>query len=239
MSASSDPARVLERSPAEVDGELTERASPTPVPQPWHRPPWYLRAVEVPLAAALLVLTLPVMAVIAALIRWDSPGPALFFQPRVGLGGKPFRFVKFRTMYADARRRFPELYAYRYSRNDLLKLRFKVTRDPRVTRPGRWLRQSSLDELPNLWNVLTGEMALVGPRPEIPEMLPYYQAAMLRKFSVRPGVTGLAQVSGRGRLGFYETVAYDVEYVDTRSLATDVRLLLRTARMVLLRDGAF
>jgi lipopolysaccharide/colanic/teichoic acid biosynthesis glycosyltransferase len=150
-----------------------------------------------------------------------------------------FRFVKFRTLYADAKTRFPHLYAYKYSSEELKGLRFKVENDPRVTRVGQWLRKSSLDELPNLWNVVTGDMALVGPRPEIPEMLPYYQGEMLKKFTVRPGVTGLAQTSGRGRLGFYETVDLDVEYVHLRCALLDIRLLLRTVRMVVLRDGAF
>ena len=171
--------------------------------------------------------------------RLDTPGPLLFFQPRMGAGTRPFRFVKFRTLYADARSRFPELYAYKYTPLELAELKFKVENDPRVTPQGRWLRKSSLDELPNFWNVLTGEMALVGPRPEIPEMLPYYEGEMLTKFDVRPGVTGLAQVSGRGRLGFHDTVALDVEYVRNRSFAYDMRILFKTVWMILKRDGAF
>jgi lipopolysaccharide/colanic/teichoic acid biosynthesis glycosyltransferase len=206
---------------------------------PLQHPRFATRLVEVVFASVMLILTAPVMLVIAWLIHRDTPGPALFRQTRVGLGGKPFRFVKFRTLYVDAKTRFPELYAYRYDAQQLQNLKFKIENDPRVTPMGRWLRQTSLDELPNLWNVLTGDVALVGPRPEIPEMLPYYKGEMLRKFAVRPGVTGMAQVSGRGRLGFYETVDYDVEYARTRSLLVDLRLLLKTVRMVILRDGAF
>lgn len=197
------------------------------------------RVFEVVVASIALVAFLPVMLVIAALIRLDSPGPVLFRQQRVGKGGRLFTFVKFRTLYVDARQRFPELYAYRYSPEELSTLKFKVDNDPRVTRRGAWLRRTSLDELPNFWNVLTGDMALVGPRPEIPEMLPYYHDEMLLKFSVRPGVTGPAQVSGRGRLGFYETVQYDLAYVRDRSWGHDLKMIWTTVRKVLAQDGAF
>lgn len=197
------------------------------------------RGMEIVTASVGLVLTLPVMLLIAAIIKLGTPGPALFFQTRLGRGGRTFRFVKFRTLYADARQRFPELYRYQYNRQQLEELKFKVENDPRVTPQGQWLRKSTLDELPNLWNVLTGEMSLVGPRPEIPEMLCYYEGEMREKFDVRPGVTGLAQVSGRGRLGFYETVELDLKYVRTRSIRGDFVILLKTIRGVLLRDGAF
>jgi lipopolysaccharide/colanic/teichoic acid biosynthesis glycosyltransferase len=186
-----------------------------------------------------LVIASPVILLIAIIIRLDSPGPALFFQKRVGKNGKTFTFLKFRTLYVDARQRFPELYRYQYTPDELVDLRFKVDEDPRVTRQGNWLRRTSLDELPNFWNVLKGDMALVGPRPEIPEMLPYYTGDMLQKFSVRPGVTGPAQVSGRGRLTFFDTVEFDLEYVRRQSFAYDMRILLTTVRMVLAQDGAF
>jgi lipopolysaccharide/colanic/teichoic acid biosynthesis glycosyltransferase len=200
---------------------------------------WPQRVVEILIASVVLLLTLPVMLAIGIVIRLGSPGPALFFQPRVGRDGRLFRFVKFRTLYADARERWPELYAYRYDDEELATLKFKVPDDPRVTREGAWLRKSTLDELPNFWNVITGDMALVGPRPEIPEMLPYYRGEMLEKFTVRPGITGLAQISGRGRLGFHETVALDVEYVRKRSLLVDLRVVVLTIYKMLSRDGAF
>ena len=114
-----------------------------------------------------------------------------------------------------------------------------LAEDPRVTKEGDWMRRTTLDELPNFWNVLTGEMALVGPRPEIPEMLPYYRGEMLLKFSVRPGITGLAQISGRGRLSFRETVALDVKYVKQRSFWMDAKILLLTVYKIVVRDGAF
>lgn len=198
-----------------------------------------IRCFEITVALIALVLTLPIMLLIAVIIRLDSPGPALFFQKRLGQGAKPFKFVKFRTLYVDARQRFPELYAYQYSPEQLHDLRFKVDEDPRVTRCGAWLRRTSLDELPNFWNVLTGDMALVGPRPEIPEMLPYYRGSMLLKFSVRPGVTGPAQISGRGRLGFFETVGFDLEYIRKRSFLYDLKVMATTVKKVFMQDGAF
>jgi lipopolysaccharide/colanic/teichoic acid biosynthesis glycosyltransferase len=197
------------------------------------------RAIEIPVALIALIITAPVMLLMAILIRRGTPGPALFFQPRIGAGEAPFQFVKFRTLYADARKRFPNLYEYRYTSDDLEQLRFKVVNDPRVTPQGVWMRKSTLDELPNFWNVLTGHMALVGPRPEIPEMLPYYDQEMRLKFTVRPGITGLAQISGRGRLGFYETVKLDNEYVINRSLPLDVKILALTLLKIVTRDGAF
>ncbi len=197
------------------------------------------RVLESAIALAALVLTLPIMLLVAIIIRLDSRGPVLFRQQRVGLGGRLFTFVKFRTLYHDARERFPHLYAYRYTPEQIEGLNFKVPDDPRVTRVGEFLRRTTLDELPNFWNVLLGDMALVGPRPEIPEMLPYYREEHLLKFAVPPGITGLAQISGRGRLKFLETAELDARYVRTRTLRKDLRILARTAIMILTRDGAF
>ena len=198
-----------------------------------------IRLFEIAVASFGLVLTFPVMLVIGLIIKSSSKGPMLFRQKRLGAGGKPFTFIKFRTMYVDARERFPELYEYKYSTKELDQLRFKVENDPRTTPQGEWLRKTSLDELPNFWNVLTGDMSLVGPRPEIPEMLPYYKGEMLQKFSVRPGVTGLAQVSGRGRLGFYETVDLDLECVRNKSFIYDLKIICMTIKQVVMGDGAF
>lgn len=197
------------------------------------------RFLEICAAAILLVLTLPVMLAVALIVKLDSPGPAVFRQIRVGRNGRLFRFAKFRTLYVDARQRWPDLYAYNYTADEVAALHFKLKNDPRVTRAGRWLRKSTLDELPNLWNVLVGDVALVGPRPEIPEMLPYYDEEGLAKFSVRPGITGLAQVRGRGELSFLDTVAYDLEYVQTRSMRLDAEVLIRTFFCTILRKGAF
>ena len=128
---------------------------------------------------------------------------------------------------------------HNYSHDEILRLQFKVEEDPRVTPAGRWLRRSTLDELPNFWNLLTGDIAIVGPRPEIPEMLKHYTPDQLLKFSVRPGITGLAQTHGRGNLAFQETIKWDLEYVRHKSLWLDIKVIFRTARMLVTLDGAF
>ncbi len=196
------------------------------------------RATDVVLAAALLVVSAPIMAVLVVLVKLDSRGPALFCHRRVGKGGQLFRFYKFRTMHSDARERFPDLYAYDYREEELETMYFKLPYDPRLTRVGRWLRRTSLDELPNLFNVIKGDMTLVGPRPEIPEMLPFYRPDQYCKFAVKPGVTGLAQVSGRNILRFVETNETDAKYVAMRSLRADFEILIETARTVWARVGA-
>jgi exopolysaccharide production protein ExoY len=229
MSASLTPELTVQRRIAAI---AASRASRQPVSV-------VLRVLEITVALIALGVTSPIMLATAIVIRLGTPGRALFFQKRVGIDGKLFDFVKFRTLYADAKVRFPDLYRYQYTERQLRELKFKVPNDPRVTPQGQWLRKSTVDEFPNFWNVLTGEMALVGPRPEIPEMLPYYDDEMLLKFTVRPGITGIAQISGRGRLGFYETVALDVEYVKNRSLLLDLKIMATTVRKILLRDGAF
>ena len=198
-----------------------------------------VRLFEVVASALALIVMAPLMLAIAVIIKLETPGPVLFFQKRVGRNGKLFTFVKFRTLYADARERFPELYEYSYGEQELEGLQFKVVDDPRVTPQGKWLRTTSLDELPNFWNVLKGDMAMVGPRPEIPEMLPYYKGIMLEKFLVRPGVTGYAQTCGRGHLGFYETVRYDLQHVHKQSFVNILQVIIKTIKMVLIRQGAF
>lgn len=198
-----------------------------------------VRLFEIGFSLLALGVLWPLIVIQWIWIKIGTPGPGLFFQDRVGKHALPFKFVKLRTMYVDARQRWPELYAYRYTSDDLESLRFKVEKDPRVTPQGCLLRKISLDELPNFWNVIKGDMALVGPRPEIPEMLPYYTGDMMLKFSVRPGITGLAQVSGRGRLNFHRTVELDCEYVRTRSFALDLRIIWKTVKMIIIRDGAF
>ena len=197
------------------------------------------RTFEVCVASVALIFALPIMAIIAIAIKRGTPGPVLFRQTRHGLNGKPFTFVKFRTLYADARERFPELYVYKYDDEEIRTIQFKTANDPRITPQGRWLRKTSLDELPNLFLVLTGDLALVGPRPQIPEMLPYYKGFMLERYSVRPGLTDLAHVSGRSNLSFYETTAMDVAYVRAQSLSLDLKILWRTFVSVINADGAF
>lgn len=197
-----------------------------------------IRVLDIVGASVLLVVTAPVMAAVAAIIRLDSPGPALFRQTRVGRDLRPFTFYKFRTFHADAKERFPDLYVYDFSPEQVATMHFKEESDPRATRVGRRLRRTSLDELPNFYNVLKGDLSLVGPRPEIPEMVRYYTPRQRAKWNAKPGVTGLAQVMGRNSLTLQETIALDVEYVESRSLGLYFSVLFRTARAVLRGIGA-
>lgn len=190
-------------------------------------------------ALLLLGLSTPLIVLIATLIRIDSEGPIIFSQIRVGKNKKLFRFYKFRTMYKDAKKRYPKLYDYRYTKDEIKRFRFKVPDDPRLTKFGARLRKTSLDELPNLINVIKGEMALIGPRPEIPEMLKYYTKTQMKKFSVRPGITGYAQVHGRGLLTLQETIKFDLDYIKERGFAVNLKILTKTIVVVLRGIGAF
>jgi lipopolysaccharide/colanic/teichoic acid biosynthesis glycosyltransferase len=172
--------------------------------------------------------------VLALAVRLDG-GPAFYRQVRIGHHGRPFAMHKLRTMEVDAHARRRALAALDEGAGPL----FKVRADPRVTRVGAVLRRFSLDELPQLLNVLTGEMSLVGPRPALPEEVAAYDAATRRRLAVRPGLTGLWQVSGRSDLGWAESVALDLHYVEHWSPALDLRILARTARAVLGGAGAY
>lgn len=182
-----------------------------------------------------LVLAAPLLPAIALAIRVQDGGPALFVQERSGRGGKRFRLYKFRTMVPDAEDRLPELAAF----NETAGPTFKMRGDPRVTAVGAFLRRWSLDELPQLVNVLRGEMSLVGPRPPLPHEVSRYARWQLRRLAVRPGLTGLWQVSGRSRVPFDTGVALDLQYIDQWSLWLDLRVLARTVRVVLVREGAW
>ncbi|MFG2959452.1 sugar transferase [Streptomyces sp. NPDC048291] len=188
-------------------------------------------------AAGLLLalLALPLL-VIACVVRADSAGPAFFRQTRVGLNGHPFAIFKFRTMVVDAERMLAELAATNSNDSGLL---FKIRQDPRVTRVGAFLRRSSLDEIPTLFNVLRGEMSMVGPRPALPEEVEGYNSDMLRRLVVKPGVTGLWQISGRSDLPFAEAMRLDLEYVDHHSARLDLVILARSLRAVVSGQGAY
>ncbi|TDD09471.1 sugar transferase [Nonomuraea diastatica] len=183
---------------------------------------------------ALLLLALPLLA-IALVIRLTSPGPALFFQVRVGKGGEEFRVVKFRTMVADAEQRKRAL----LDANEFDGVLFKIRNDPRVTRVGAFLRRYSLDELPQLLNVIRGEMSLVGPRPPLPEEVGKYGADVRRRLVVKPGMTGLWQVSGRSDLTWEESVRLDLRYVENWSLILDLQILWKTWSVVTRGEGAY
>jgi lipopolysaccharide/colanic/teichoic acid biosynthesis glycosyltransferase len=197
------------------------------------------RALDVVGALVLLVLTAPVLLVLAVLIRIDSPGPALFRQTRVTRGGETFTFFKFRTMYVDARERFPELYRYHLTEHERDGTYYKLVDDPRNTRVGRWLRRTTLDELPNLINVLRGELSLVGPRPDLPELVRCYRPEELTCLLAKPGLTGLAQVAGRSLLTVRQRLTLDMRYVAQQTLLLDLRILWRTVIVVLTGRGAF
>lgn len=193
------------------------------------------RALDVTVAALLLALLSPLLALIALIIKLDSAGPVLYVQPRVGAGGRLFRFFKFRSMEQDAHGRLESLRADNEATGPL----FKMRKDPRVTRVGRWLRRYSLDELPQLWNVLRGDMSLVGPRPPIPDEVARYAPWHRRRLEVAPGLTGLWQVSGRSDLNFDEMVMLDLFYAENWSLGLDLKILLRTVPTVLFGTGAY
>jgi exopolysaccharide biosynthesis polyprenyl glycosylphosphotransferase len=184
---------------------------------------------------ALLVLA-PAFAAIAVAIRVTDAGPVFFRQIRVGKDNGTFRVWKFRTMAADAESRKAELVALNESGGGVL---FKMRRDPRVTKVGSWLRRWSLDELPQLINVVTGEMSLVGPRPALPAEAEKYGFDMQRRLKVKPGITGLWQVSGRSDLPYDEAVRLDVRYVENWSVALDLQILWKTAFAVLRGSGAY
>ncbi|MDP9818109.1 sugar transferase [Spirilliplanes yamanashiensis] len=198
---------------------------------------WLLKGLLDRLAAlTALLLLAPLMAVIALVVRAGSPGPALFRQTRVGLDGREFTFLKFRTMYVGAELRRAELEDNNINGDGVL---FKMRDDPRITRAGRILRRWSLDELPQLLNVLSGEMSLVGPRPPLPQEVARYGPDVHRRLAVRPGLTGLWQISGRSDLSWEDAVRLDLRYVDNWSLGLDAVVLLRTLPAVLNRTGAY
>jgi lipopolysaccharide/colanic/teichoic acid biosynthesis glycosyltransferase len=197
------------------------------------------RLIDIVLATTGLVLGFPVLMLIAVAVRRDSPGSVLFKQDRVGADGRCFTMFKFRSMVDGNDHSDHELYVTRYIRGQAERIggMFKLVDDPRVTRVGRWLRRTSLDELPQLWNVLRGEMSLVGPRPSLPSEVALYDDRARQRLRVRPGLTGLWQVSGRCTLSFDEMIALDVRYWQRWSLLLDLAILLRTPRIVLCGRG--
>lgn len=205
--------------------------------EPVHRSGWRplaKRAFDVAVSAALLTLTLPLLVLAAIAIKLDSPGPVVFRQRRIGRGARPFTIFKLRTMEVDAEDRLSDLLDQNEADGPL----FKMASDPRVTRVGRFLRTSSIDELPQLWNVIRGEMSLVGPRPALPREVEAWDEALHGRLRVQPGVTGMWQVSGRSDASFADYARLDLYYVDNWSLASDLAIVARTPSAVLARRGA-
>jgi exopolysaccharide biosynthesis polyprenyl glycosylphosphotransferase len=193
------------------------------------------RVVDVAFATCVLVFAAPLMGLVALVIKLDSPGPTLFRQERVGKGGRPFTLYKFRSMSVGAEDQKELLRNLNEADGPL----FKIKEDPRVTRLGRWLRRLSLDELPQFYNVLRGDMSLIGPRPPLPEEVAEYQPWHMRRLEIAPGITGLWQVSGRSELPFDEMALLDIYYIEQWTPALDVKILLRTIPTVLFGDGAY
>jgi exopolysaccharide biosynthesis polyprenyl glycosylphosphotransferase len=193
------------------------------------------RIIDVVGSMSGLILLAPLLLLLALVVKLTSRGPVLFVQERCGMRGRVFRFYKFRTMVADAEARKAELRHL----NEMKGPAFKIRRDPRVTRLGTMLRKTSLDELPQLWNVLRGDMSLVGPRPPTVDEVELYTTQHAQRLSVTPGLTGLWQVSGRNALPHFDQwIELDLRYVRTWSLWLDIRILARTVVVVLLARGA-
>jgi lipopolysaccharide/colanic/teichoic acid biosynthesis glycosyltransferase len=208
---------------------------------------WYRaskRGFDLLVASLLIVCLLPLFIVCAFLVWRSSPGPIIFRQPRVGVRGREFMFLKFRSMRVNADAAPHREYVAKFINGEAEQQTagngsmFKLVEDPRVTRAGSFLRRTSLDELPQLFNVVRGNMSLVGPRPPIPYELEHYRPEHYRRLAVKPGITGLWQVSGRSHTTFEEMIALDIEYIRRASLLTDLRLLLRTIPVVLAQHGA-
>ncbi len=193
------------------------------------------RAIDVVGALGGLLLLVPLLPLIVVMIKLETPGPVLFAQDRVGRRGRLFRCYKFRSMGTDAEARKQELAHL----NEFQGAAFKIKDDPRITRVGRFLRRSSLDEFPQLWNILRGDMSIVGPRPQIPAEVAEYTPEQALRLVARPGLTCLWQVSGRSQVDFEEWMALDREYVRQRSLRYELGILLRTLPAVIERKGAY
>ncbi len=194
------------------------------------------RAIDVSVSAVAIIVLLPVFALVALAIKLTSPGPVLFRQQRFGYRRRLFSLYKFRSMVTEAEAMLPELEHL----NEAVGPIFKIRNDPRITKVGRLLRKTSLDELPQLWNVFVGDMSLVGPRPmSTRDVSLFNDAALLRRFSVKAGMTGLLQVNGRSDVSFDDWIAFDEQYIDQWSLLMDCRILLRTISAVFRRSGAF
>lgn len=193
------------------------------------------RIMDIVLSLIGIIILLPVFTILAIWIKMDSKGPAVFKQIRVGKDGKDFTIYKFRTMVVDAEKK-REL---EIDPSDLKNFVFQSKSDNRITKSGAFLRKTSLDEIPQLFNVLIGNMSLVGPRPEIPDVVKYYPEAYRQRLLVVPGITGLAQVSGRGEIELGKTVAYDLTYIKKFSVWYDIKILFRTVFSVVNEEGAF
>lgn len=186
------------------------------------------RTLDIIVSLISLIILSPILLIVALLVKADSKGPVIFSQPRVGKNGKIFKMYKFRSMVENAEDILREL----KSKNEMSGPMFKIKHDPRVTRIGRFIRKTSLDELPQFINVLKGDMSLVGPRPNLPREVKQFDKWMLDKLVVRPGLTCFWQVMGRNSIGFIEWMKLDIKYVEERNLILDIVLIIKTFRVL-------
>jgi exopolysaccharide biosynthesis polyprenyl glycosylphosphotransferase len=186
-------------------------------------------------AAGILLVLSPLMVAVAVAVKVTSRGPVFYKSERIGLNGQPFAMLKFRSMVADANAKLAGLLEAQGTADKPL---FKIENDPRITRVGKFIRRYSIDEIPQLINVLKGDMSLVGPRPQVAKEVALYDRAAARRLFVKPGMTGLWQVSGRSNLGWEDSVRLDLFYVENWSLLDDIAILARTVRAVIASDGA-
>jgi exopolysaccharide biosynthesis polyprenyl glycosylphosphotransferase len=222
------PSRVV---PRVVGRRLLLSVGPTRPPAPLAAAKWLIDRIG---SGVLLVLVAPVLVVLWLIVQWDSPGPGIFRQARAGQGGTTFTMYKLRTMAVNA----PSMQGELLELNEGAGPLFKMQNDPRVTKVGRVLRATSLDELPQLYNVLKGDMSLIGPRPALPRETDDYDDWIRRRLTVKPGMTGLWQVSGRSRLGWNEAVRLDLDYVDNVTVSGELSIAARTIGAVVRQDGA-
>jgi lipopolysaccharide/colanic/teichoic acid biosynthesis glycosyltransferase len=197
---------------------------------------FFKRTMDIILAAAALILGTPVLLLTALIVKITSPGPIIFSQVRVGKYGRHFKFYKFRSMYIDAEARKAELLKHNESGDGVI---FKMKRDPRITPFGRFIRKFSIDELPQLFNVILGDMSMVGPRPPLPSEVRTYTLEERKRLNITPGITCLWQVSGRSELPFSKQIALDKEYIASRSMGKDFLILLKTIPAILTGKGAW
>ena len=195
----------------------------------------FKRLLDLAVGIVILVLLLPVIPAIAIMIKLDSPGPVFFKQDRVGRSGRVFKFYKFRSMFSGSETRRSEVAPLNEQTGPI----FKMRSDPRITSVGGFLRRSSLDEIPQIFNVLKGDMSLVGPRPQMPDEAAQYEPWHRLRLAVKPGITGLWQIRGRSQISFDEWMRLDIEYIKTRSWWVDITILAKTLPAVMARRGAY
>ena len=192
------------------------------------------RALDIIASFLGLIILSPILLIVAILIKLESKGPALFSQSRIGLSGEQFKMYKFRSMVQNAE----ELKDKLAKQNEMSGPMFKMKDDPRVTKVGKFIRKTSIDELPQLLNVLKGEMSLVGPRPSLPKEVEKFESRMLRRLDVRPGLTCYWQVSGRNNIDFYDWMKLDLKYIDERGFWLDIKLIFKTVGVLFGDDNA-